>query len=313
VNKHSIQLEIIEPERMNIEKLSLLLRNGLLTKLDSYVTKHEEVPSWVVALKNEQYRCIELNPRLVFLLTNKPLAFSWHDLKMAIDYPKRECLHCVEIHDYQQQVVNYYNEQNDKGTENIRLWSQQINHIENSLSQALTVLEKTWPEGSFLVNSLIKEIILVNSGDFLSGSFPRFHGYVLLSPKADWEVPHFVEALVHEASHLEFNIRRMLEPFLLNPGAVAYSPIRREPRPLLGILHACFVLCRTTEALSRISHERCMGLASLTLLDKFVPVLQDSLEELLKYGQFTDAGEKLMRQMQAKASDSVHQPRGCAL
>ncbi len=296
---HNIQLDAIEPHQENLEQSLRLFRNGMLSKLTLYVKQQAVVPSWLQALQNDQWRQVSMTPPLVYLLTRKPLVLDFDEVGAAMEkkpYPQLFTNINAEMRDYYMTKCN-----EEHGTITIEPWKKPHNDIADKISQALMALAIWWPDGHSLATLLIKEIYLVDSPHLLSATMPRFHGAILLSPKSDWGVAHFIEALVHEASHLELNVRRMVEPFLLNPSETAYSALRSELRPLLGILHAAFVLCRTTESLLRTSSEPSLHHECRLLYQQFVPILHDTLASLCASARFTEVGAQLYANMNEKA------------
>lgn len=75
-----------------------------------------------------------------------------------------------------------------------------------------------------------------------------------LKPEQSWG--RYFENLVHETAHQHLNHIFLVDKLIENEDSGLYSsPLRREPRPLSGILHALFVLARTIRAQNRlISH-----------------------------------------------------------
>lgn len=92
----------------------------------------------------------------------------------------------------------------------------------------------------------------------LSYTLRDLRGVIFLSPDP---VPRsMAETIVHEYYHGVLNARMELEPHLAGGDAArVYSPWRKDPRPLSGLLHALFVYVGIAEFLLRA--ERTQGLA----------------------------------------------------
>lgn len=73
-----------------------------------------------------------------------------------------------------------------------------------------------------------------------SGSFREAPGLIALS--LDLDVPVMVEALVHEYHHQKLNALLTLDSLIVGPThePIYFSPWRREPRPLIGLLHGIY-------------------------------------------------------------------------
>jgi HEXXH motif-containing protein len=108
---------------------------------------------------------------------------------------------------------------------------------------------------------------------------------------------YYVEHILHEAAHIHLNALLHLDPVILNsPTQVFSSPLRTDPRPMRGVLHATFVLGR----LVHIFH-RWRQLAKSPFLDdmlaSFQLRLREGLEVLMTHGKFTTAGQGLCRSL----------------
>lgn len=66
---------------------------------------------------------------------------------------------------------------------------------------------------------------------------------------------YFFEHIVHETSHLQLEILFAFDKIVLNKVTEKFkSPLRKDPRPMLGIFHATFVLCRMVRLFNRMAH-----------------------------------------------------------
>jgi HEXXH motif-containing protein len=59
------------------------------------------------------------------------------------------------------------------------------------------------------------------------------------------------ELILHESAHHALALREQFTRFLDNPEEVGTHALRPDPRPLRGVLHAAFVMCRIAEGLRR--------------------------------------------------------------
>lgn len=300
MNTYAIKLDDINLSKDSIVVSAALLRNAILSKLERYIAITADCPNWILDLRSQRWHPIKLNASLIFLITKNPLIINWNDLYSRITR-SLSFLPVNSQDNFQDEVIQFYNNSLANKHDHVRAWQGPRGNIIENLSVALQTLKDQWPLAFVLIENFINEIILIDNNFFFSGSFPRCHGAVLISPKTHWLIADYIEALIHEASHLELNIRRMLDPFVINEQEEVYSPIRRERRPLLGILHAAFVLCRTTEAFTKLKTHNDHQERAEFLGTKFEPILYDTLATLKKSAQFTEIGQKLYDNMSAKA------------
>ena len=118
------------------------------------------------------------------------------------------------------------------------------------VDRVLALLEAHDPETRAEIETLVSDILIIESDEINAGTSFRAHGLVLLrelvEPR-DWTT--YLENLVHEAAHLHLFLVWTQDPiFVSDPSVRRSSPLRRGERPLSGIFHAMFVLARTIRA-----------------------------------------------------------------
>jgi hypothetical protein len=76
-------------------------------------------------------------------------------------------------------------------------------------------------------------------------------------PPVEYHQPcYWVEHLVHEISHLKLELLRVHDPIVLNDAKCRFqAPFRRDPRPMLGVFHATFVVGRMLRVVTRLAKE----------------------------------------------------------
>lgn len=113
------------------------------------------------------------------------------------------------------------------------------------IRRALKIIREVWREQYDEILAVIRVLSLVK-GAFLNGSSALiYHGLVILKPQTEWTELTFTDHLIHEASHQVLWTKQALGPLLLNPDkASLYSPVRWDKRPLNGVFHGTYVLCR---------------------------------------------------------------------
>jgi hypothetical protein len=126
-----------------------------------------------------------------------------------------------------------------------------------SIAEAWEWLEAGDPELLGEMRALLREIVLAApraGSPAFDGAAPLLlWGAILLNASLPRTVLETVRALAHEGAHQLLFGMGADDPLLLDDGEVRYpSPLRREPRPLLGILHASFVLARVQRVTRRL-------------------------------------------------------------
>ncbi|MBD2801446.1 hypothetical protein ID854_13505 [Xenorhabdus sp. M] len=123
--------------------------------------------------------------------------------------------------------------------------------VEKSLNRMKEVDRDLFDE----LNSLITDIIIVNSPTMNAGSSLNTFGIIRMSQLRENQIwTRYFENLAHEAGHNHLNMLFFIDPIILNEDSGTYkSPLRREARPLSGIYHAMFVLARTMRILKKLS------------------------------------------------------------
>jgi HEXXH motif-containing protein len=103
-----------------------------------------------------------------------------------------------------------------------------------------------------------------------------------------------VEAIIHETAHLLLFGTGVGEP--LNPDEERYaSPLRSDPRPMEGVVHATYVLARIAAAMEQIG--RFEGLTDVeraragSVLKAYSAWFRESLGVIREHARFTKVGE----------------------
>jgi HEXXH motif-containing protein len=128
---------------------------------------------------------------------------------------------------------------------------------EAAIAEAFNLLDRGHPELAAELRALLREIVLAAAPDdpgsleFDGASSFLLWGGIVLNVNGHRDVLDMVQVLAHESGHnLLFGLAAD-EPLVRNDGAARYaSPLRRDPRPMDGIVHATYVSARMHEALA---------------------------------------------------------------
>ena len=161
----------------------------------------------------------------------------------------------------------------------------------------------------------LKGITLLRGKRFVGSSDIWYHGIAVLNPDDSWSEITFSDHLIHESAHTILHKINELDPILLNPfDMLNLSPIRKDPRPIYGTLHATYVfmnLAKFFESVEKsISSKK--GKSSkenkekpldsnteevLFRLNRHIKGFYDGMEILAEYALFTPFGYNLFEEM----------------
>ena len=176
----------------------------------------------------------------------------------------------------------------------------------STVSAALTLLEEGAPELAQEIRALVREIVLVTDGgggaesetrSFDGASTFYLWGAVFLNV-ADATRLDLAQQIAHEAGHLLLFGLMMGQPLTENHRSERYaSPLRQDPRPMEGVVHAAFVLARMSYALRRFLRSGALSLEEAerarqdlaTHHDRFF----DSLPVIMSYARFRPGGDAI--------------------
>lgn len=173
------------------------------------------------------------------------------------------------------------------------------------ISEAVALIEECYPVIGQEVRSLVAELTLFN-GQVISGATDvRVFGNMFLRmPTADQTaLAYYCEHIVHESSHLYLNALLASDPLIRNGDIGSFSaPIRSDPRPLGGILHATFVLSRMIQVFERIGASQ-PAEQFTRALDLFYLQFASGVKTLKKNGDFTELGLRLYSELEVQVND----------
>lgn len=123
--------------------------------------------------------------------------------------------------------------------------------MKSILIATLEKIEEVDPETKREVEALISDFVTIRSNQTNAGTCFNSFGIVYLTVlKEEQEWTTYLESIVHEEAHHHLFALCTIDPLIESDGNMLYrSPIRSEPRPISGVLHAMFVLARTIRCL----------------------------------------------------------------
>ena len=129
--------------------------------------------------------------------------------------------------------------------------------------EATCLLAATWPEMLDELTEVVRQIALLDGFGVDGFTDVATHGAIYVNRARlgpdDAGLPgaiRMAEAVVHEGAHNRCNAAALAEPFLAGPKSgsepVVMTPLRRDPRPLTGLLQQLVVLVRSVLLYDRL-------------------------------------------------------------
>jgi HEXXH motif-containing protein len=175
-----------------------------------------------------------------------------------------------------------------------------------SFAGGLDLIRRCWPELHREVSCLTDHFTLIEGTPFIGGSAISCLGVSFFKLRPAWSDVCYADHIVHEAAHQRLHVEFEVEPALENGAfVISASPIRRDPRPLHGVLHATFVFLRLSSFLLRVLEVE-PTLEAERRLHRHALGLYAGLEQLERHGRWTPRGGQLFSEMHT-AADHVRQ------
>ncbi|MFD3492680.1 HEXXH motif-containing putative peptide modification protein [Streptomyces sp. NPDC058690] len=177
--------------------------------------------------------------------------------------------------------------------------------VSAALELARQALRVAWPQAWAEHNTLVHYLVFAQ-GPLRSATIQSTFGVVYAEVEEASDPLRMYELLLHESAHHALSLREQFTRFLDNPDTVGAHALRPDPRPLRGVLHAAFVMCRMAEGISRYrqSHPSGGPLDGCALDERYrfaMDSLREALNVLDKSAQWTEDGRALRVSMQTYA------------
>jgi hypothetical protein len=166
------------------------------------------------------------------------------------------------------------------------------------VSEALDLIKEISPELRHMVDLLVTDLVIVNTGADGGGSASQIPGVVVMSPGPKWGVLDYAMCLVHEAMHLNLFVGDAVYGTFTLPSSEleaeqyrALSAVKiGQRRPLDKAFHAAVV---TVPLMFMENHQ-----GKTTLVDLYTKSLRDACVDLKKQRpHFTEYGRMLLDEL----------------
>lgn len=173
------------------------------------------------------------------------------------------------------------------------------------LNKAWEILKVSHPQAYQEARRLARLIIFLNVEGFLSGSNFETLGNLYLRDALERKtIADYIEAIIHETGHVLIFSLTIEDELVLNSNEEVYpSPLRQDPRPMMGIFHTFFVAARNILIFDNLLK---LNLPELIperirlqeLFSLFTKAYQEGREVITKQGRLTDKGRQIFRSCQ---------------
>src|SRR5579859_1276289 len=184
--------------------------------------------------------------------------------------------------------------------------SRQLRDATAEINEAKRIVSECHPIIGSEIQSLVSELTVFD-GEVISGATDvRVFGNMFLRLRAAHQsaTAYYCEHIVHEASHLYLDALLAHDCLVTNSDATGFSaPIRSDPRPLGGILHATFVISRMIQAFEAIAARYSGNPEYSKALELFRLQFAAGVKTLKRNGAFTKAGRHLLIQFEAQVDE----------
>jgi hypothetical protein len=170
--------------------------------------------------------------------------------------------------------------------------------ILNKLIEGANLISETSPEVFKDIFTLMDYITIVTGGRYVGSSDIFYHGSSVFNPDDKWSDITFADHLIHEGAHLKLNAINELTPLLYNPFSYeAKSPIRKDPRPLYGVLHSTFVFLELVLFFELLQPKLKDNEEVNFRLNRHLKGFYDGMKSIESAADFTNDGYKLFKSM----------------
>jgi len=166
------------------------------------------------------------------------------------------------------------------------------------LEDALTVLRKAWPEGAVEFSTLIRNIVVLQNTE-LTASHDQLFGTLFSGTSYITSVAQAYELLLHECGHHSMFLRVWNDDLVSNPDTLVSHPLRNDPRPISGTLHAAYALWRMHHGLKRWcdNPDLAADAEAFEIMERDRARLVQTLRTLNDSAKWTPAGSALFDNM----------------
>lgn len=170
-----------------------------------------------------------------------------------------------------------------------------------SLKQAETIISELEPAMWHEIEIYVSHIKLFLGKALESVTSPRYFGaiYLRLPSQEEDPIAYYISTVLHETAHLHLFAMMSGDKLVLNTENELFaSPLRKDKRPMTGILHATFVLSRMIRFFRKYVACFEVGEATLNMLLKSENLFSEGIETIRQNARLTEAGTSLFNSLE---------------
>jgi len=172
---------------------------------------------------------------------------------------------------------------------------------------ALELIQEYFPAMHEEVQGLLNKIRLFKGSVTMGITDVRMFGCMLIrTPRPEVNAQlYYAEHITHETSHMYLNAAMSIDPILLNDRSELFtSPLRPDPRPMIGVFHATFVTSRIVQLFESLSQKRAVSEDTNVYLYQQLDELKAGINEVAKGAKLTPTGKLLLREFEEIAENA---------
>lgn len=174
--------------------------------------------------------------------------------------------------------------------------------VRGRIEEASALIQQFWPEAYAEQQLILRTVVAVQGGGYMYGSFQNMLGSVFVAQNSLLTVDSTIEMLLHEVGHQSLFIHAAYRAFVRNGGHLVTHPLRSDPRPIAGTVHAAYVLTRLVVGFSKWCQTIGASPAVEARRHQLVEHLTTTLHTLRTHAVWTRDGERLFAQLHAASA-----------
>lgn len=170
-----------------------------------------------------------------------------------------------------------------------------------SLRQAERIIAQLEPAMWHEIEIYVSYIKLFLGKALESVTSPRYFGaiYLRLPSQEEDPISYYISTVLHETAHLHLFAMMSGDKLVLNAENELFaSPLRKDKRPMTGILHATFVLSRMIRFFRKYVARFEVGETTLNMLQKSEHLFSEGIETIRQNARLTEAGTSLFNSLE---------------
>jgi HEXXH motif-containing protein len=182
--------------------------------------------------------------------------------------------------------------------------SDELEAARRTFGAALRLIDAADPELGGEIRSLVRDVVFVGSesrhGTYMLHGASTFYlwGALILNARVHPDPISMADGITHEAAHSLLHGLTLGAPLVDNDPAERFpSPVREDPRPMDGIVHAAYVLARMHYCMDRLLASGQLGAAeqvrAQVAKERSAARYAEGLEVVSAHARFTPIGSRI--------------------